>query len=63
MPIITCTPAPIKVVRNGVEQDSDEEGDDVVVFDGEMEEARERKERERRATQMKERLRLRRGSD
>lgn len=63
MPIITCTPAPAKIVKDGVEHDSDEECDEVVVFDGEQEEARERQERERRAIQMKERLRLRRSSD
>ena len=53
---------------NGVEQDSDEEEGDVVLFegesaDGDQEEKVEMKERERRGKQMLERLTLRRRSD
>lgn len=62
MPIITCTPAPALVLRDGVEQDSDDETEaDVVVFDGEAEE-REREERERRGIEMRAKLGLRRRS-
>jgi hypothetical protein len=53
-------------VRDGVEQDSDEEGGDVVLFEGDCtddEEVKEREERERRGKQMLERLTLRRRSD
>lgn len=66
VPIITCTPAPARFVRDGVEQDSDEEGGDVVLFEGDCtddEEVKEREERERRGKQMLERLTLRRRSD
>jgi hypothetical protein len=64
VPIITCTPAPQTIVRDGIEQDSDEEGEaDVVVFDGEgsddADEERERVEREKRGKAMRERLRMR----
>ena len=67
VPIITCTPAPSRLVRNGVEQDSDEEEGDVVLFEGDsadedQEERGERQERERRGKQMLERLTLRRRS-
>ncbi|WWC88505.1 uncharacterized protein L201_003416 [Kwoniella dendrophila CBS 6074] len=36
VPMITCTPAPQTIVKDGIEQDSDEEGevDDVVLFEG-----------------------------
>ncbi|WVW84813.1 hypothetical protein I302_106848 [Kwoniella bestiolae CBS 10118] len=35
VPMITCTPAPQTILKNGVEQDSDEEGEgDVVLFEG-----------------------------
>jgi len=54
-------------VRNGVEQDSDEEEGDVVLFEGDsadedQEETEEREERQRRGKQMLERLTLRRRS-
>lgn len=67
VPIITCTPAPARTVRNGVEQDSDEEEGDVVLFEGDsadedQEETEEREERQRRGKQMLERLTLRRRS-
>lgn len=62
MPIITCTPAPPVVLRDGVEQDSDDGSEpDVIVFDGEAEE-REREERERRGSEMRAKLGLRRRS-
>lgn len=65
MPIITCTPARTTVVKNGVEQESDDEseGEEVVVFDGEVEEAKEREERERMGKAMRDRLGLRRRSE
>nr|XP_018262227.1 uncharacterized protein I303_05243 [Kwoniella dejecticola CBS 10117]OBR84385.1 hypothetical protein I303_05243 [Kwoniella dejecticola CBS 10117] len=77
VPTITCTPAPQTIVKNGVEQDSDEE--DVVLFEGDSfdvdssadsesdvgsvadEEFKE--EREKRAEAMKKRLMLRRTSE
>ncbi len=46
-----------------MEHDSDEEEGEVVVFDGEVEEAKNRDERERRGKEMKDRLMLRRRSD
>lgn len=54
-------------MRNGIEQDSDEEEGDVVLFEGDsadedQEERGERQERERRGKQMLERLTLRRRS-
>jgi hypothetical protein len=63
VPIITCTPAPQTVLRDGIEHESDEDEDDVVVFDGEAEEAKEREERERRGKEMRDRLMRRRSSD
>lgn len=59
VPIITCTPAPERTMKNGVEQDSDEEGEDVVVFDGREQE----EERAKRGDEMRRRLSLRRGSE
>lgn len=64
MPIITCTPAPATIVRDGIEQDSDDGSDasgDVIVFDGEAEE-REREQREKRGMEMRMKLGLRRRS-
>jgi len=63
VPIITCTPAPVKVVKNGVEHDTDEEEGDVVVFDSEMEDSKDRDEREKRGKEMRDRLMLRRRSE
>ncbi|WWD18578.1 hypothetical protein CI109_103031 [Kwoniella shandongensis] len=60
IPMITCTPAPQTVVgRDGLEQESDEEEGEVVLFEGET----EQEEREKRAEAMKARLMLRRKSD
>jgi hypothetical protein len=61
VPIITCTPAPTRFVQDGVEHDSDEEGSQVVLFEGELADE-ELPERERRAREMLERLTLRRRS-
>ncbi|ORY25916.1 hypothetical protein BCR39DRAFT_560784 [Naematelia encephala] len=61
VPIITCTPASERVLRDGIEHESDE--DDVVVFDGEAESSKDREERERRGKEMKDRLLQRRRSD
>lgn len=61
VPIITCTPAPARCVRNGVEHDSDEEEGDVVLFEGESGDE-ESSERERRSKEMLDRLNLRRRS-
>ncbi|WVQ83013.1 hypothetical protein IAT38_005151 [Cryptococcus sp. DSM 104549] len=36
IPMITCTPAPQTVLRDGMEMDSDEEEGDVVLFEGEV---------------------------
>jgi hypothetical protein len=63
VPIITCTPAPQTVLRDGIEHESDEDEDDVIVFDGEAEETKEREERERRGKEMRDRLMRRRSSD
>ncbi|WVQ96636.1 hypothetical protein IAU59_003741 [Kwoniella sp. CBS 9459] len=74
VPMITCTPAPQTVLRDGIETESDEEEGDVVLFEGDSmsvdadseaddEELKEREERERRAEVMKKRLMLRRRSD
>lgn len=51
IPIITCTPAQ----QSDSESDTDSEVD-VVVFDGEMEEAREKEERSKRGKAMRDRL-------
>jgi hypothetical protein len=63
VPIITCTPAPQRVRRNGVEEDSDEEEGDVVVFSAEEEDSEGEGEREKRGREMKALLGLRRKSD
>ncbi|OCF30446.1 hypothetical protein I316_07933 [Kwoniella heveanensis BCC8398] len=74
VPMITCTPAPQTVLRDGIETESDEEEGDVVLFEGDSmsvdadseaddEESKEREEREKRAEAMKKRLLLRRRSD
>lgn len=73
VPIITCTPAPSRVKSNdGVEYDSDEGEDDVILFEGEtMDNDKESvtsvtdsqsDERERRGKEMLSRLNLRRQS-
>lgn len=53
IPIITCTPAQ----QGDSDSDTDSEND-VVVFDGEMEDAREKEERSRRGREMRDRLLL-----
>ncbi|WVF69126.1 hypothetical protein IAT40_003900 [Kwoniella sp. CBS 6097] len=74
VPMITCTPAPQTVLRDGIETESDEEEGDVVLFEGDSmsvdadseaddDELKEREEREKRAEAMKKRLMLRRRSD
>lgn len=65
MPIITCTPAPPVILRDGLEQDSDdgsEASGDVMLFDGEAEE-RDREEREKRGAEMRAKLLRRRSSE
>ena len=65
VPMITCTPAPARMLKDGVEQDSDEEEGDVVLFEGEGEwsDAEDGlEERGKLARMMKERLELRRTS-
>lgn len=73
IPRITCTPAPVKVVKDGLEMDSDEEEDDVVLFEADMcgsepgkpswLQAAQEKERVTRAAAMKKRLLQRRMSN
>jgi hypothetical protein len=65
VPMITCTPAPQRVRRNGVEEDSDEEEGDVVVFSAAEEDEvnSDKEERERRGRIMRAKLGLRRLSD
>lgn len=59
IPIITCTPAQ---QEGDSESDSDSESDVVVVFDGELDHAREVAERSRRGQEMRDRLLARRRS-
>lgn len=61
VPMITCTPAPSRSIRDGVELDSDEDEGDVVLFEGESGDE-EGSERERRGKEMLDRLNLRRRS-
>lgn len=64
VPIITCTPAPERFLKDGIEHDSDEEGGDVVLFEGDSNGGVcEKVERERRGKEMLQRLTLRRKSD
>ncbi len=46
-----------------MEHDTDEEEGDVVVFDSEMEDSKDRDEREKRGKEMRDRLMLRRRSE
>lgn len=73
VPIIICTPAPSRVKSNdGVEYDSDEGEDDVILFEGETIDSDKESvtsvtdsqsdERERRGKEMLSRLNLRRQS-
>ncbi|ORX37326.1 hypothetical protein BD324DRAFT_650926 [Kockovaella imperatae] len=69
VPMITCTPAPVRMLKDGVEQDSDEEEGDVVLFEREDEwsddvdeEQVEDIQREQLARMMKAKLGLRRPS-
>ena len=64
VPTITCTPAPARTFRDdGSEHDSDEEEDEVVLFEGDLSVESDRSEREERGRALIERLTLRRGSD
>ncbi|WVR06465.1 hypothetical protein IAU60_003496 [Kwoniella sp. DSM 27419] len=76
VPMITCTPAPVTITRDGVQRDSYEVEGDVVLFEGDSmslgsgsdseadaEELKEKEEREKRAEAMKQRLLRRRRSD
>lgn len=73
IPRITCTPAPVKVVKDGLEMDSDEDEGDVVLFEADtcgsergkpsLLQAAQEKERVARAAAMKKRLLQRRMSN
>lgn len=64
VPTITCTPAPARTFRDdGSEHDSDEEENEVVLFEGDISVDSDRSEREERGRAMLERLTLRRRSD
>lgn len=62
VPTITCTPAP-GIRDDGSEHDSEEEENEVVLFEGDISVEQERSEREERGRAMLERLTLRRRSN